>query len=44
VIQINSDGTLKWFYDFAEMKDRISKGLLVERGTCNNLIGVEKYI
>jgi hypothetical protein len=44
VIQINSDGTLKWFYDFDEMKDRISKGLLVERGTCKNLIGVEKYI
>lgn len=44
VIQINSDGTLKWFYDFDEMKDRISKGFLAEKGTCINLIGVEKYI
>jgi hypothetical protein len=44
VILINNDGTLKWLYDFNEMKERISKGFLAERGTCINLIGVEKYI
>lgn len=44
VISINSEGTLKWLYDFNEMKERISKGFLAEKGICINLIGVEKYI
>jgi len=37
VIQINDDGSLKWLYDFDEMKDRVSKGLIDEGGTCENL-------
>lgn len=44
VVSISTDGTLNWLYNFEEMKDRISKGLIVEGGTCDNLKGMEKYL
>jgi len=37
VRKINDDGSLEWLFDFEEMKDRVSKGLIVEGGTCDNL-------
>jgi hypothetical protein len=38
VSEINNNGTIKWLYDFDEMKDRISRGLCADGSICNNLI------
>ena len=44
VEKINDDMSLVWKYNFEEMKERVSKGLLVEGYVWENLKGMENYL
>lgn len=44
VNRIHNDGSLEWFFDFIEMKDRVSKGQDIYGYTCDNLKGMENYL